>query len=547
MVPAPDLGTNQDPERHDRFEPAGPFNPADIQRPGPPEFLQDPDDLLLGCGVVPGDQHLRRAARVLRVDHLRVRDRVEALHDLRVRKEPLDSLAQGIFRADEQPRRRSAREVERIRDIDQNLGSEVLEPGEFDHVLGGRPLDREEQDLAVLRRLGERPRGRLAARLLPPSDDFRALRAARAELRLVAAACEPAYQWTLDLPAADHPNADAAASLEAVGGARRYGSKIMVDLMRVADKPARAKELEKLGVDYLNMHVSIDEQMLAHTPLQELKAVAAATALPVAVAGGLNSETVGQALKAGASIVIVGGAIIKAEDVAGATRTIKEAILQRKSIPTGLYKKYTDADVGEAFRKVSTPNLADAMQKRGVMTGLVPRIKHGTKLVGRAVTVKTADGDWAKPVEAIDRARAGDVIVIDVGGGPTAVWGELASNSCLVKGVAGVVIDGAVRDLDTILELNFPCFSRHVAPHAGEPKGLGEIGSEIECGGQKVHSGDWIVGDESGLIVVAREEAVEMANRALDVLERENRIREEIKRGGTLSSVLELEKWEQIR
>src|SRR5256712_7472572 len=132
---------------------------------------------------------------------------------------------------------------------------------------------------------------------------------------------------------------DAGTILEAVRAARRYGSKIMVDLMRVADKPARAKELEKLGVDYLNMHVSIDEQMIAHTPLGELKAVAAATSLPVAVAGGLNSETVGQALKAGASIVIVGGAIIKAEDVAGATRTIKKAILQRKSIPTGPYKK----------------------------------------------------------------------------------------------------------------------------------------------------------------------------------------------------------------
>src|SRR5436309_974759 len=218
---------------------------------------------------------------------------------------------------------------------------------------------------------------------------------------------------------------DDATILEAVKAARRYGAKIMVDLMRVPDKAARAKELEKLGVDYLNM--------------------------------------------------------------------------------------------------------------------------HGTKLVGRAVTVKTADGDWAKPVEAIDRATPGDVIVIDVGGGPTAVWGELASNSCLVKGVEGVVIDGAVRDLDTILELNFPCFSRHVAPHAGEPKGLGEIGSEIECGGQKVHAGDWIVGDESGILVVPQEHAVEMANRAVDVLERENRIREEIKRGGTLSSVLELEKWEQIR
>src|SRR6266704_3267367 len=312
---------------------------------------------------------------------------------------------------------------------------------------------------------------------------------------------------------------DDATILEAVQAARRYGAKIMVDLMRVADKPMRAKELEALGVDYLNMHVSIDEQMIAQSPLQELKAVAKATSLPVAVAGGLNSETVAQAVEAGASIVIVGGAIIKAEKVAEATRTIKKAMKDRKAIPTGLFKKYADADVAEAFRKVSTPNLADAMQKRGVITGLVPRIRHGTKLVGRALTVKTADGDWAKPVEAIDRAKPGDVIVID----------------------------GAVRDLDTILELNFPCFSRHVAPHAGEPKGLGEIGSEIEAGGQKVRTGDWIVGDESGLIVVAREQAVEMANRALDVLERENRIREEIKRGGTLSSVLELEKWEQIR
>src|SRR3989442_1592516 len=274
---------------------------------------------------------------------------------------------------------------------------------------------------------------------------------------------------------------DDARIVEAVRAARRYGSKIMVDLMRVADKPARAKELEKLGVDYLNMHVSIDEQMIAHTPLQELKAVAAATSLPVAVAGGLNSETVGEALKAGASIVIVGGAIIKAENVADATRTIKRAILQRKAIPTGLYKKYTDADVGDAFRKVSTPNLADAMQKRGVMTGLVPRIRHGTKLVGMAGTAKTAAGDSRKTLATQDTANPGVVIVIDVGGGPTAVWGELASNSCLVKGVAGVVIDGAVRDLDTIVELNFPCFSRHVAPHAGGPEGLGEIRSEIEC------------------------------------------------------------------
>src|SRR3989454_3558763 len=151
---------------------------------------------------------------------------------------------------------------------------------------------------------------------------------------------------------------DDATILEAVRAARRYGSKIMVDLMRVADKPARAKELEKLGVDYLNMHVSIDEQMIAHTPLQELKAVTASTSIPVAVAGGLNSGTVGEALKAGASIVIVGGAIIKGENVAEATRAVKKAIHQRKSIPTGLYKRDRDADLGGAVLKGSSPHRA---------------------------------------------------------------------------------------------------------------------------------------------------------------------------------------------
>ena len=339
---------------------------------------------------------------------------------------------------------------------------------------------------------------------------------------------------------------DDATIAEAVKAARRYGAKVMVDLMRVPDKPRRAKELEALGVHYLNLHVSIDEQMIARTPLEELRAVCKASALPVAVAGGLNSETVAQAVKAGARIIIVGGAIIKAEKVAEATRTIRKALDARIRIPTGLYKKYRKEELFAAFGKVSTPNIADAMQKRGVMKGVVPRNPHPVKMVGRALTVKTADGDWAKPVEAIDRAGKGDVIVIDVGGGPTAVWGELASWSCKVKGVAGVVIDGAARDIDTIIDIGFPCFSRHLTPHAGEPKGHGEIGAEIECGGQVVRTGDWVVGDDSGVIVVPQEMAVEMANRALDVLERENRIREEIKRGGTLSSVLELEKWEKV-
>jgi len=168
-------------------------------------------------------------------------------------------------------------------------------------------------------------------------------------------------------------------------------------------------------------------------------------------------------------------------------------------------------------------------------------------MVGRALTVQTSKGDWAKPVEAIDRADEGDVIVVDAGGSEIAVWGELASWSCKLKGIAGVVIDGAARDIDSILDIDFPCFSRNISPDAGEPKGYGGIGIEIVCGGQLVRTGDWIIGDESGVVIVPQEQAVEIANRAVDVNERENRIREEIKRGRTLSGVQELEKWEQIR
>ncbi len=340
--------------------------------------------------------------------------------------------------------------------------------------------------------------------------------------------------------------ADDSTIKESVKAGRRYGTQIMADLIGVERMAERAKQVQDMGVDYLCVHVSIDEQMSGKDPLSELKEVAEVVEIPIAVAGGLNSETAPMALEAGATIIIVGGAIIKAAKVTEAARTIRGAIDEGKVVKTDLYRKYKEDELNEVFSKVSTPNIADAMQKRGTMDGIVPRINHGTKMVGRALTVKTADGDWAKPIEAIEKAKEGEVIVVDVGGGKVAVWGELASWSCQQKGVSGVVIDGAARDIDEILNIDFPVFSRHVVPRAGEPKGHGEIGCEIEVGGQLVRTGDWIVGDENGVIVVPQEMAVEMANRALDVFERENRIREEIKRGKTLSDVLELEKWETV-
>jgi 3-hexulose-6-phosphate synthase/6-phospho-3-hexuloisomerase len=335
---------------------------------------------------------------------------------------------------------------------------------------------------------------------------------------------------------------------EAVMAGRKYGAEVMVDMINVPDKLQRSKEVEKLGVAYICLHMGIDTQMKGEEPpIDTLRKIVDAVSIPVAVAGGITAENAGQYVEAGATDIIVGGAIIKTENIQKAAEDVKRSMAGAK-IDTGISKKYTEEGLFEAFSKVSTCNISDAFHKQGVMIGILPQsLQHKQRMVGRALTVQTTNGDWAKPVEAIDRVKKGDVVVVDVGGAPVAVWGELATCSAMVMGAAGIVIDGAIRDIDDIRDLKFPAFSRSVAPCAGEPKGYGGIGIEVTVGGQKVRTGDWIIGDESGLVVVPKEVAVEVANRSLDVHERENRTREEIKRGSTLSKVNELSKWEPVQ
>ena len=248
-------------------------------------------------------------------------------------------------------------------------------------------------------------------------------------------------------------------------------------------------------------------------------------------------------INAGASIIIVGGAITKAKDVTKATEMIKKAMQDKKRIKCNSFKKYDSDQLKIAFKQVSTPNISDAMHRMGAMKDM-KSLSNSVHMVGKAFTVNTMDGDWAKPVEAIEQAEKDDVIVINAHGGKTAVWGELATRSAKQKQLAGVVIDGAIRDVNTIKKIDFPVFFRYTAPNAGEPKGFGECNAHIRCGSQSVSSGDWIIGDASGVVVVPKNSAQEIANRAVDVKEHEDRIREEIKQGKSLSEVMYLKKWE---
>ncbi len=339
--------------------------------------------------------------------------------------------------------------------------------------------------------------------------------------------------------------ADNAVIDEAIKSGRKYGVAIMVDLINAEDPERRAKELEGLGVDYVCVHVGIDQQMQGMDTLNLLKKVSAELNTPLAVAGGVDAELASEAVSLGADVIIVGGNITRSAKVKESTAKIRESMdLGWEKGEGRKEQEALDTRIFKLFMAVSTPNISDAMHRKGVMHGIKPLFDN-IKLVGTAVVVQTFEGDWAKPVEATDVAKEGDVIVVYAGSKQVAIWGELASWSCKQRGIAGIVIDGAVRDVAEIRRLRFPVFAKYVVPNAGEPKGFGELNAAITCGGQGVGPGDWIIGDDNGVVVVPKARAYEIAMRAKEVWKSEERVREEIKRGKTLSQVLDLYVWEK--
>jgi len=334
---------------------------------------------------------------------------------------------------------------------------------------------------------------------------------------------------------------------EAIEVGRNFGLGVGVDILGVADPEPLVARLAEWGAAFVSVHCPIDVQMTGGATegaFDLLARLAKATDVPLAAAGGLTSETAPGAVAAGAAIVVVGGAIIKAKDPTRAAADIRRAIDTGQAVATDLFRR-ADADtVRDVLSRVSTANLSDAFHHRPCLHDLRP-VTPGARFAGPALTVRTAPGDFAKSVEAIDRAEPGQVIAIDAGGAGPAIWGELATESAIQKQVAGVVIDGAIRDTGEIRRLEFPAFARLACSHAGYPKGLGEIGGPIRLCGQEVQPGDWLVGDDDGIMVLPKGRAVELANRAQDVLEAENRMRAEIREGRTLSQVAYLQKWEK--
>ena len=158
-------------------------------------------------------------------------------------------------------------------------------------------------------------------------------------------------------------------------------------------------------------------------------------------------------------------------------------------------------------------------------------------LCGPAVTVRCRD-DFLGVIQALERAGAGDVLVVDGGGRETALAGELFARAALAKQLAGIVIDGGYRDLRFIATCQLPVYSRHVTPKAGTATRLAALGETVSCGGVPVHPRDIIIADHDGIVVLDPDTAIARLTVAAEVVATESRVVERLTAGATLGDCL---------
>lgn len=186
----------------------------------------------------------------------------------------------------------------------------------------------------------------------------------------------------------------------------------------------------------------------------------------------------------------------------------------------------------EELKNFSTTELSDALAGKGVMDTYIKPISLTMKIAGVALTVKLPFQESQRTWDAIRQAGQHDVIVIDTSKTvSTAVWGDMKTEFALQQGIEGVVIDGAIRDLNRNLKLNLPMFAKYVTPSASGKKDVGEVNVAVTCGGVEVRPGDYVLGDENGVVVIPEDQIEDVLERARKKLEKDEATIKKIKDG----------------
>ena len=184
--------------------------------------------------------------------------------------------------------------------------------------------------------------------------------------------------------------------------------------------------------------------------------------------------------------------------------------------------------------------LADVAGRRGALHGRIRALRHRMKLAGSALTVEVRPGDNLMIHAAIALAKPGDVLVIDGKGDQSAaLMGTIMMTACRQLGIAGVVIDGAVRDSAEIDEMDFPVFSVGTNPNGPTKLASGRIGHPVSAGGVTVRPGDLVVADADGVVIVERERVEVLLQAAVQKVADEAARIEAIKNGNTAAKWLD--------
>jgi regulator of RNase E activity RraA len=188
--------------------------------------------------------------------------------------------------------------------------------------------------------------------------------------------------------------------------------------------------------------------------------------------------------------------------------------MQASGIRTNPSASQVSADIIATLRDIPVALLSDNMQRNRGSVGLQP-YHRPAPLAGTAVTVLTRGGDNLAILRAFEFCRPGDVMVVDAGADVTnAVIGGILSFYGASIGLAGMVIDGAIRDVAEIRERDFPVYARGVNHRGPYKDGPGAINVPVTVGGMVVQPGDLVVGDQDGLLAFSPDMAASLIEKA---------------------------------
>ena len=190
-----------------------------------------------------------------------------------------------------------------------------------------------------------------------------------------------------------------------------------------------------------------------------------------------------------------------------------------------------------ALAEFSTTQIADCGGPVGVVGPGLGRIAGGAEFCGPAVTVWTRPGDILFMLKMPEVTQSGDVVAVDGGGrADAAILGDILAGAVARRGVVGIVVDGAVRDIDGIDEVGIPTFARNPHPATGSNEGPGALNVPVQVGGVTVHPGDVIRGDSSGVVVVPREHLDVVIASTREVAQRETAWRQALADGASVAA-----------